>query len=218
MRERSPASDTVVVQRAVDLLEAHYADPLTIKTVSLAVHTPPGRLTRVFQRETGVTLHQYLTRLRLERATHLLRSNLKVESVAHSVGYRSKKNFYRQFQNHFGSTPETFRRTPERVSPPSSGLAVYAAQFNGTSCRISVESRKSVKGRPTYVAVPYVVVDHGLQPFAVPSEHVEIAGETAAQAIERAAVFLEHRFGARVVPPTRVSNGRDRLRILAPRP
>jgi hypothetical protein len=143
---------------------------------------------------------------------------LKVESVAHSVGYRSKKNFYRQFQSHFGNTPESFRRTtPDRGTAPTSGLTVYTAQFNGTPCHISVESRQNVKGRPSFVATPYVIVDHGLQPFAASCNCVEIAGETEGQAIERAAVFLEHRFGSRVVAPRRLHSGRHRPPILAPR-
>jgi AraC-like DNA-binding protein len=220
MRDR-PASKTVLVQRAVDLIENRFADPLTTKFVSAAVRTTPARLARVFHQETGITLHEYLTRLRLERASHLLRMNLKVESVAHSVGYRSKKNFYRQFQRHFGSTPELFRRRePQRTAVVSDGLAVavYAAQFDGTSCRITVEPQNNVKGRPSFVATPYVMVDHGLQPFAVPSEYVEITGETEAQAIERAAVFLEHRFGARAVPPIRLANGQHGMRLLPPRP
>jgi AraC-like DNA-binding protein len=218
MRDHT-ASGTVLVQRAVDLLENRYADPLTTKTVSAVVRTTPARLTRIFQQETGITLHEYLTRLRLERASHLLRANLKVESVAHSVGYRSKKNFYRQFMRHFGSTPEHFRRrAPQRTPSVTNELTLYAARFDGTSCRISVEPRKNVKGRPSFVATPYVIVDHGLQPFAVPSDYIEIAGETEAQAIERATVFLEHRFGARAVSPTRIANGQHGLRLLAPRP
>jgi len=219
MRERPHGLASVVVQRAVDLLENRFSESLTIKTVSATVRTTPARLNRMFQKETGVTLHEYLTRLRLERATHMLRANLKIEAVAHSVGYRSKKNFYRQFQSHFGNTPESFRRTtPGAMPAPANGLTVYAAQFNGTPCHISVDSRKNVKGRPSFVATPYVLVDHGLQPFAASCDCVEIAGETAAQAIERAAVFLEHRFGSRVVSPKRLNSGRHRAPVLAPRP
>jgi hypothetical protein len=144
---------------------------------------------------------------------------MKIESVANSVGYRSKKNFYRQFLRHFGSTPETFRRlVPERPSPPANDRAMYAAQFNATPCRISVEMRLNVKGRASFIATPFVMVDHGLQPFAAASDYIEISAETEAEAIERAAVFLEHRFGDRAVAATRIPNGTHGLRLLAPRP
>jgi AraC-like DNA-binding protein len=219
MRERRSAFYTALVQRAVDVLESRFADPLTTKAVSTAVRTTPARLARTFQLETGVTLHAYLTRLRLERASHLLRSNLKIESIANSVGYRSKKNFYRQFLRHFGSTPETFRRrAPDRPRPEMNDGIVYAARFNATLCRITVAPRANVKGRASFVATPYVLVDNGLQPFAAASDYIEISAETEADAIERAAVFLEHRFGDRAVTPTRIPNGNHGMRLLAPRP
>jgi AraC-like DNA-binding protein len=219
MRERPSAFHTVLIQRAVDVLESRFADPLTTQAVSTAVRTTPARLARTFQREIGVTLHEYLTRLRLERASHLLHSNLKIESIANTVGYRSKKNFYRQFLRHFGSTPETFRRrTPNRPASATNDGVVYAARFNATLCRIGVEPRLNVKGRASFVATPYVLVDHGLQPFAAASDYIEISAETEADAIERAAVFLEHRFGDRAVTPTRIPNGNHGMRLLAPRP
>jgi hypothetical protein len=141
---------------------------------------------------------------------------MKIEAVALSVGYRSKKNFYRQFARHFGVTPETFRR--RGVPKPNghlNGAVRYAGRFNGTACLIAVETRGSVKGSPSFIATPYVVLDHGLQPFESPN-HIEIAGGTEADALERAAVFLELRFGYRAVAPKRQSTGTS-LPILAPR-
>jgi AraC-like DNA-binding protein len=35
----------------------------------------------------------------------LIREGVKIEAVAHQVGYRSKKNFYRQFKRRFAMTP-----------------------------------------------------------------------------------------------------------------
>jgi hypothetical protein len=160
---------------------------------------------------------RFHTVLRLERASHLLRLNLKID--ANSVGYRSKQTFYRQFLRHFGSTPETFRRrAPDRPVPATNDGIAYAAQFSATLCRISLEPRSNVKGRASFVALPYVLIDHGLQPFATASDDIEISAETEADAIERAAVFLEHRFGDRAVTPTCIPNGNHGMRLLAPRP
>jgi AraC-like DNA-binding protein len=219
MGERSYVPDTLVVQRAVDLIEIRFGDALTTQSIGTAVRTTAVRLARIFRTETGISVHEYLTRLRLHRATHLLQAGMKVEAVARSVGYRSKKNFYRQFQRRFGRTPETFRRLSlPRPMPASTAHVFYSAQFDGTPCRIGVVPRQTLKGGRVFIATPYVLVDHALQPFAVISNCIEIAAMTAAQAVERAAMFLEQRFGARVVPPTRVLNGGKRRRILRPRP
>ena len=53
----------------------------------------------------GMSVHQWLTTVRLDRASTLIRDGVKVEAVSLLVGYRSKKNFYRQFKRRFGTTP-----------------------------------------------------------------------------------------------------------------
>jgi hypothetical protein len=175
----------------------------------------------MFHHVVGVSVHAYVTRVRLARAAHLITANVKVEAVALAVGYRSKKNFYRQFLRHFGMTPEAYRRRPVQSNGPSrvgngaraatNGAARYAGFFDSTSCVIQIEARPNVKGRPSYVATPFVIADHGIQPFAATGDVVEILADTEAEAVERAAVFLEHRFGARASAPKR---HHDELRVL----
>jgi AraC-like DNA-binding protein len=227
---RAAATDIVTVQRMVDLIEKAYAERITLHTVSTAVRGVPHDLGRLFRKVTGATVHEYVTRVRLEHAAHLIAGNVKVEAVALGVGYRSKKNFYRQFARLFGVTPDAFRRglaaandrhTEREHSRPRgrgawNGKATYEATFEQTPCIIDVEVRQNVKGRTSFVATPYVFVFHGLQPFAAAAQ-VEIGGETEAEALERAAVFLEQRFGTRLGAPRR-QNGESRtLPIRTPR-
>src|SRR5260221_708622 len=76
----------------------------------------------------------------------------------------------------------------------SSDIAnAYTGTFDSTTCFINVATRPNVHGRPSYVATPFVMIDQGIQPFAAASDQVEILGETEAEAVERAAIFLEHR-------------------------
>jgi hypothetical protein len=166
-----------------------------------------------------------------EQAAHLVRSGLKIEAVAHAVGYQSKKNFFRQFVRHYGVTPKAYRRRrgipkpghPSKSSPRSgnrgaAGMTTYAARFNHIACIIDVEARPNVRGRPTYFSMPFVLVNHGLQPFASTSDHIEISGATEADALERAAVFLEHRFGSRAGALKRCHHATRVRTILVPRP
>jgi AraC-like DNA-binding protein len=216
MATRVSSTPTITAQRMVDFIERSFADRLTLQTVSVAIRGEPAQLGRVFQSEVGVSVHEYVTRVRLDHAAHLISSRMKIEAVALSVGYRSKKNFYRQFARHFGVTPEAFRR--RGIPKPNghvNGAVGYAARFNGTSCLIAVHTRDSVTGAPSFIATPYVLLDHGLQPFEAPG-HIEITGITEADALERAATFLELRFGIRVVAPKRASPTTP-LPILAPR-
>jgi AraC-like DNA-binding protein len=208
----------VTAQRMVDLIEIGFMDRITLKSISAIVRGKPSVLGRIFETEVGVSVHEYLTRVRLSHAAYLVRSTMKIEVVALVVGYRSKKNFYRQFTRHFGVTPEAYRRRAVARSPEQgrgTTPARYKGQFNGTACYIDVVARANVKGRTSFIATPMVAVEHGLQPFEA-ADHIEISGETEADAVERAAVFLEHRFGIRAISPRRHANGKP-LPIVTPR-
>jgi YesN/AraC family two-component response regulator len=106
----SRSDGDAAVQRMLDFIDKGYADRITLKTVAAALRANPARLGRRFHDRVGVSVHSYVTRVRLEHAAQLIASNVKVEAVALGVGYRSKKNFYRQFVRHFGVTPEGFRK------------------------------------------------------------------------------------------------------------
>jgi AraC-like DNA-binding protein len=222
-------SDTVTVQRIVDFIENAYAQRITLKSLAGTFPQEPEALARMFKLIVGTTIHEYLTRVRLDHAAHLISHGVKIEAVALNVGYQSKKNFYRQFSRQFGVTPQTYGRRgvparcqavqlPRRANGSTRGEWVtYAATFDGTACVIDVQSRLNVKGASSFAATPFVVCNHGIQPFATTSEYVEILGETEQDALDRAAVFLQHRFGSCTAAPTRQNGNHPVAPILAPR-
>lgn len=105
------------VQAMLDVIERSYAEPITLHTLSALLNRQSAYLGHLFRKETGMTVRQRLTRVRLERAAEMIRQGQKVEAVALSVGYRSKKNFYRQFRRHFATTPHAYGRAAEAQKP-----------------------------------------------------------------------------------------------------
>jgi AraC-like DNA-binding protein len=109
----------------IDLIEESYAERITLANLSQNLRRKPEPLGRLFRRVAGVSVHEYITGVRLEHAAHHIRGGLKIEAVALSVGYKSKKNFYRQFIRRFGLTPEMYRRR-RGGDRHKSGLAILA--------------------------------------------------------------------------------------------
>jgi AraC-like DNA-binding protein len=97
------------IVRVLDVIEERYAEPLTLDVVARHVCRARGHVASAFRRETGTTIHRYLTRVRIRHAVELLRLGEKVEAVMLMVGYRSKKAFYAQFRAHTGLTPGAYR-------------------------------------------------------------------------------------------------------------
>lgn len=98
------------VQTAIKLMGESLDHPLTVATLAERVHMSPSALSQRFVRVTGQSPYQYLKRLRLERARHLLRSGVPVIEVALCVGYTSPSHFSCEFKRHFGQTPGSLRR------------------------------------------------------------------------------------------------------------
>jgi two-component system, response regulator YesN len=95
----------VHVRRILEFIEQSYSQPVTLRVLARALDRQASYLGALFRRETGLSVRQCLTRVRLDRASVLIREGVKIEAVALLVGYRSKKNFYRQFKRRFAMTP-----------------------------------------------------------------------------------------------------------------
>ncbi len=73
---------------------------------------------RVFTQQTGEPPAQYVQRVRVERARHLLeREGLSVEEVAATCGFGSGETMRRRFQHSLGVSPAEYRHRFRR--PPS---------------------------------------------------------------------------------------------------
>ena len=112
-RPRSPI--TVETKRIID---ERFAEPLTLDVLAEAVGRSKRHLASVFLRDFKVSVHVYLTQVRLNRALALIRAGEKIEAVSLLVGYRSKKNFYRNFNTHIGVTPIAYRTKLSTLQEP----------------------------------------------------------------------------------------------------
>jgi AraC-like DNA-binding protein len=98
------------VRQAAEIIEQRYPEPLTTGAIALEVGRDRSYLAMLFHRETGQTLHRYMTEVRLAHAAHRILQGEKIDAIVLAVGYQCKKNFYRQFRAKTGLTPLAFRR------------------------------------------------------------------------------------------------------------
>jgi AraC-like DNA-binding protein len=103
-RQRRVARERV--GRVVALLEADLVQPPDLEAISRQVGCSPFHLSRTFSAELGVTIPQYLRRLRLDHAAGLLRAGgHNVTEAAMAVGYSSLSHFSQAFHEQFGCCP-----------------------------------------------------------------------------------------------------------------
>jgi len=102
------------VDRMLDVIEQSYADRITLRTLAAMLNRQSAHLGHLFRKQVGMTVHQRLSHVRLYHAAELICGDMKIEDAALIVGYRSKKNFYRQFRRQFATTPHAYARLAER--------------------------------------------------------------------------------------------------------
>ena len=107
---------TTHIRRMLDVIEESYADRITLHTLGTMIDRQSAYLGHLFRTEVGMTVRQWVTQVRLERASTLIREGVKIEAVALIVGYRSKKNFYRQFRRKFATTPFEYGRQAQAAT------------------------------------------------------------------------------------------------------
>jgi AraC-like DNA-binding protein len=94
------------IYQARDLIDECFATPLTLERVSKQVGLNRLGLTSGFRRLFGLSVHDYLQKVRMDHALELLqRESVSVTSVAHAVGYSHSCNFSTAFHAYFGCSP-----------------------------------------------------------------------------------------------------------------
>jgi AraC family transcriptional regulator len=98
------------VNRAIDHITRHLADPLALDDVAGVAHFSPWHFHRIFKAIVGETLHDFVTRVRLERALFLVSRHPRrsLTDIALACGLGSSSDFSRTFRQRFGVPPRRF--------------------------------------------------------------------------------------------------------------
>jgi transcriptional regulator GlxA family with amidase domain len=96
--------------RAKDLVDARYAEPLTVEDLARAAGLSRAHFSREFRNAFGESPHAYLLTRRLERAAALLRmTDRSIADICFSVGLQSVGSFTTSFTRTFGASPAVYR-------------------------------------------------------------------------------------------------------------
>lgn len=105
-----------VVAKVLDYVKAHPEEELGREQLAATVFLNPAYLSRLFRKETGVSLTEYIQEVKLEHAKKLLiHSNLKVGSVAEAIGYTHFSYFAKIFKRATGLSPHEYRKRHRKL-------------------------------------------------------------------------------------------------------
>ena len=100
------------VRRALDYIEGNYMCAISTEDIAGAAGVHVGHLHRIFPEETGMTIGEYLTHLRIEKAKSLLmHTDISNSSIATRTGISSQQYFCRLFKKETGLSPQEYRKS-----------------------------------------------------------------------------------------------------------
>jgi len=98
------------LERARRLIEARYAEPLTVAELAAAAYMSPGHFQRAFKREVGSTPMRHREAIRIDAAKTLLRFSAQpCKAIALRLGYGDIYHFSKAFKRATGVSPTRYR-------------------------------------------------------------------------------------------------------------
>jgi AraC family transcriptional regulator len=98
------------VTRACAVMQERYRESPDLRELAQSANVSPNHLLRLFQEQVGMTVHQYLIRLRLHAALdEISESTVDLSTLAHELGFSSHSHFSAAFHAAFGRPPSAVR-------------------------------------------------------------------------------------------------------------
>lgn len=99
------------IRLALQWIKDNMKQPISLPIIAEQVGLSPQYVSRLFREETGTSVTQYITQMRMEKAVELLKqTNMKVYEIAEEVGIPSYRYFTVMFRNWTGVSPTDYKR------------------------------------------------------------------------------------------------------------
>ncbi|AJY73914.1 helix-turn-helix domain-containing protein [Paenibacillus beijingensis] len=106
-----------LVRKSIQYMKENVEEDISREDVAAHVRLNPTYLSRLFKKETGNNLIDYLIEIKMDRAKLLLDStDMTVSAIAQQVGYCNFSHFTRMFKKHCGVNPQQYRKQYARLS------------------------------------------------------------------------------------------------------
>lgn len=111
IREKRTGKVANVVERVRGYIDQNYANGgLTVADIGKAVYLSSTYVSLLFKQETGQTVGEYLTQVRVDKAKKLLRDpQYKFYDICYAIGYTDPSYFTKLFKKVTGVTPSAYR-------------------------------------------------------------------------------------------------------------
>lgn len=100
-----------LIRNIVIYINANYSRDIRLTDIANGSHVSKEHLSRLFKKETGQTITEYIAIARVNKAAEMLKStNLSVAEISEFVGYSDNNYFVKVFKKYYKMTPSDYKR------------------------------------------------------------------------------------------------------------
>ena len=106
----SLSTNKLLVNSVAGYIEKNLGRRIMVSELAALFGYERSRFYRIFQSETGISVQQYISNLRITRARHLLsETDIPLSAIAEQLGYENYSSFSKNFFNRVGRNPSEYR-------------------------------------------------------------------------------------------------------------
>ncbi len=99
------------IDRIVEHINDHFAEEINLENLAEMAAFSKSHLSRLFKRETGLTIQDYIIKVRIGRSKIFLRrADMKLTEIAYKCGFSSSSHFTASFVKHVGIQPSLYKK------------------------------------------------------------------------------------------------------------
>lgn len=111
IRKKSYLQHSAYVKSALAYIDTHISIPLSVKTLAAHVHISEGHLQRLFRKEVGETITDYINHQRIRLSLPMLqKKNTQIQNVCICVGIEDPNYYARLFKKYMGISPTEYQK------------------------------------------------------------------------------------------------------------
>ena len=100
---------TLFTKNTINFIRENYSENITVKILAEKFNVSPSYLSRIFKKETGMGIHEYLMVYRVTKASKLLYKH-SVADVCYMCAFSDSSHFISVFKKHFNVTPFQYKK------------------------------------------------------------------------------------------------------------
>ncbi len=101
--------DRVLYRQLMEYIEEHVEEDLSLEKIAAEFFVSKYHIAHVFKDNTGLSIHQFITKKRLDLCRDAIQSKMSITEAYQMFGFGDYSSFYRAFKKEYGISPKDFR-------------------------------------------------------------------------------------------------------------